>query len=340
MTLDIVVASFFRNALTLSLAAGSLLLGLLLQKLICRRLHRISLAGGAGWSDVLVRSLRGVVMIWVALAGTAAAIRVAAIPASIFLPLERAVIVAAILSVTVFVARTASGLTELYLTKAAGIPSTIFRNLAVIVVGIVGFLVVLDEVGIPIAPIITALGIGGLAFALALQDSLANLFAGLNILMSKNIRRGDYIRLASGEEGMVNDITWRSTTLRALENHLVIIPNKKLAESILANYDLPEKPQALLVEVKLGYGADLERAERLLVEEARAALRQTPGGVSDFEPFVRFNDLRDFNVGATVILRVASFVDQYRVRHEYIKRVRTRFRAEGIEDPFPVIVQR
>ncbi|MDD8026305.1 MAG: mechanosensitive ion channel [Acidobacteriota bacterium] len=266
MTLDIVVASFFRNALTLSLAAGSLLLGLLLQKLICRRLPRISLAGGAGWSDVLVRSLRGVVMIWVALAGTAAAIRVAAIPASIFLPLERAVIVAAILSVTVFVARAASGLTELYLTKAAGIPSTIFRNLAVIVVGIVGFLVVLDEVGIPIAPIITALGIGGLAFALALQDSLANLFAGLNILMSKNIRRGDYIRLASGEEGT--------------------------------------------------------------------------GGVSDFEPFVRFNDLRDFNVGATVILRVASFVDQYRVRHEYIKRVRTRFRAEGIEDPFPVIVQR
>lgn len=340
MTLDIVVASLFRNALPLGIAAGSLLLGLLLQKLICRRLHRVALAGGAGWGDVLVRSLRSVVVIWVALAGAVAAIRVAALPASVFLPLEKAAIVAAILSVTVFIGRAVSGLTELYLTKTAGIPSTIFRNLAVIIVGIVGCLVILDEVGIPIAPIITALGVGGLAFALALQDSLANLFAGLNILMSKNIRRGDYIRLASGEEGTVADITWRATTLRALANHLVIIPNKKLAESILANFDLPEKPQALLVEVKLGYGADLGRAEQLMVEEARAALRQTPGGIADFEPFVRFNALDDFNVRATVILRVAGFVDQYLVRHEYTKRVRARFRAEGIEDPFPVVVRR
>lgn len=338
--MDVAVTTFFQSALPVGLVAGSLLLGLLLQRFVYRRVRKAAREMGPGWGDILVRALRGVVVVWAVLSGLAVAFRVATLPAAVFLLLERAVIMAAILSVTVFAARAASGLTELYLTKAAGIPSTIFRNLAVIVVGIVGFLVVLDEVGIPIAPIITALGIGGLAFALALQDSLASLFAGLNILMSKNIRRGDYIRLTSGEEGTVNDITWSSTTLRTLENHLIIIPNKKLTASILANYDLPEKPQALLVEVKLGYAADLERAERVLVEEARAALRGTPGGVPDFEPFVRFNALDDFNVRATVILRVAGFVEQYRVRHEFLKRVRTRFRSEGIEDPFPVVVRR
>jgi len=240
--MDIAVASFFQSALPLGFVAGSLLLGLLLQRLVCRRLHRASQRSGQGWGDVLVRALRGVVVIWAVLAGLAAAFRVAALPVALFAGLEKAVIVAAILSVTVFAARTAAGLTELYLTKAAGIPSTIIRNLAVIVIGVVGVLVILDEMGVPVAPILTALGVGGLAFALALQDSLANLFAGLNILMSKNIRRGDYIKLASGEEGAVADITWRSTTLRTLSNNLIIIPNKKLAESILSNYDLPERP--------------------------------------------------------------------------------------------------
>ncbi len=338
MKLDVAVASFFRSALPLGIVAGALLLGLLLQRLICRRLRRTARAAGRG--DVLVRALRGVIAVWVILAGLAAAIRSAHLPAAALPLLNKGLIIAAILSVTVFIARLASGLVELYLAKAASIPSTIFRNLAVIIIGIVGALVVLDEIGIPIAPIITALGVGGLAFALALQDSLANLFAGLNILMSKNIRRGDYIRLATGEEGIVADITWRVTTLRALANHLVIIPNKRLAESILANHDLPDKPEALLIEVRVGYGADLERAERLLIEEARAVLRRTPGGLPDFEPFVRFNALDDFNIRATVILRVAGFVDQYLVRHEFIKRARSRFQAEGIEDPFPVVVRR
>ncbi len=117
--------------------------------------------------------------------------------------------------------------------------SSIFKTLALIIVGLVGLLIVLDELGIAIAPIITALGVGGLAVALSLQDTLANLFAGLHILMSRNIRSGDYLRLASGEEGYVQDITWRNTTLRELSDNLVIVPNKKMTETILRNFSLP-----------------------------------------------------------------------------------------------------
>lgn len=334
--MDAAVASFFQSALPLGIVIGSLLLGLLLQRIVCRRLHRVSEAGGRDWGDVLVRALRGVVVIWALLAGLAAAFRLVNLPVSVFAGLEKGVIVAAILSVTVFAARAASGLTELYLTKTAGIPSTIFRNLAVIIAGLVGALVILDELGVPVAPILTALGVGGLAFALALQDSLANLFAGLNILMSKNVRRGDYIRLASGEEGQVTDITWRNTTLRALENNLVIIPNKKLAESILVNHDLPDRELLVYVDIRLPYGADLRRAEGLLIEEARGTLQTTPGGVAAFEPVVRFNLLGDLNIRATVVLRAGEFVQQYRLRHELIKRVRERFAREGVGDPVPL----
>ena len=89
-----------------------------------------------------------------------------------------------------------------------------------------GFLVVLQTLGVSIAPLLTALGVGGLAVALALQDTLANLFAGIHILASKTVQPGDYIRLSSGEEGYVVDINWRQTTVRQLSNNLVDHPQR------------------------------------------------------------------------------------------------------------------
>ncbi|MBM3310084.1 MAG: mechanosensitive ion channel family protein [Candidatus Aminicenantes bacterium] len=318
----------------------SVFAGWMLQFVISGFLHRKAQKTVARWDDVLIRSFRGVVLVWASLVGLAVALSLMDLRAEAYFILSRAIVLAAILSVTVWAARTASGFMDLYITRVAGVPSTIFRNIAVILVGLVGFLVILDELGIAIAPIVTALGVGGLAIALALQDTLANLFAGLHILMSRNVRTGDYIRLATGEEGTVTDITWRNTTLRELENNLVIIPNKKLADSTLRNYSLPEKPLALLVDLKLGYGADLRRAEAVIVEEARATLREVEGGAPDFEPLVRFNLLGDYNIGATVILRVAEFAQQFRVKHEFIKRLRARFAAEGIPEPFPVVVKK
>jgi small-conductance mechanosensitive channel len=238
--------------------------------------------------------------------------------------------------VTVWAGRIAAGYADLYIVRIAGVSSSIFKTLAVLVIGLVGLLIVLDELGIAIAPIITALGVGGLAVALSLQDTLANLFAGLHILMSRNIRPGDYIRLASGEEGIVQDITWRNTTLRELENNLVIIPNKKLSESILRTFSLPEAPLSVYVELRFAYGSDLKAIEPLIVEEARAVLKSTPGAIADFEPLVRFNDLGDHNIGGLVVLRAAEFVNQFRIKSEFILRIRERFRREGIADPIPV----
>jgi len=318
----------------------TVLAGWILQCLISSKLHRLAQKTVARWDDVLVRSLRGLVLFWACLLGLAVAVTVPDLRAGAFFLVNKALILAAILSVTVWAARAASGFMDLYITRMAGVPSTIFRNIAVILVSLVGFLVILDELGIAVAPIITALGIGGLAIALALQDTLANLFAGLHILMSRNIRTGDYIRLSTGEEGTVTDITWRNTALRELANNLLIIPNKKLADSILWNYNLPENAMTFLVDVKMGYGADLRKVEPIIIEEARATLREVEGGVRDFEPIVRFNLLGDYNVGCTVILKVTEFVQQYRVKHEFIKRLRARFEAEGIPEPFPVVVRK
>ena len=96
-----------------------------------------------------------------------------------------------------------------------------------------GLLVLLAYLNISITPMLTALGIGGLAVALALQDTLANFFAGLHILVERPIFVGDYIRLESGQEGVVTDIGWRTTRIRTLSANMVVVPNTKITSGTL-----------------------------------------------------------------------------------------------------------
>ncbi|MBU4405409.1 MAG: mechanosensitive ion channel family protein, partial [Acidobacteria bacterium] len=209
-------------------------------------------------------------------------------------------------------------------------------NLTRIFVFLFGFLIIFNSLGISITPILTGLGIGGLAVALALQETLANLFAGLQLIASKQIRPGDYIRLGSGEEGFIVDINWRNTTVRELSNNLNIIPNSHISKTIVKNYFLPEKISSVLVQVGVAYESDLEKVEKATIEVAREVMREIPGGVSDFEPFTRYHTFGDSSINFTVILKAKEFVDQYILKHEFIKRLHKRYQAEGITIPFPI----
>lgn len=144
--------------------------------------------------------------------------------------------------------------------------ATIFVNIARIVVIIIGVLVLLDSLGIAIAPLLTALGVGGLAVALALQDTLSNVFAGVHILASRKVIRGDFIQLDNGMEGYVVDTNWRNTTARQLPNNIVIVPNATLASSVVTNYHQPEQETSVSVAVGVSYDSDLEHVERVTCE--------------------------------------------------------------------------
>lgn len=198
-----------------------------------------------------------------------------------------------------------------------------------------GVLVALETVGVSIAPLVTALGVGGLAVALALQDTLANLFAGVHILASKTVQPGDYIRLSSGEEGYVVDINWRNTVVRNLSNNLVIIPNGRLARTNMTNFTQPEQQLSILVQVGVGYESDLEHVERVTLDVVDSVMADINGAVPDHEGKVRFHTFADSRINFTVILGVGEFSDQYRIKHEFIKRLHERFRAEGISIPAP-----
>jgi small-conductance mechanosensitive channel len=291
------------------------------------------------WSgdDVIVDALRTVVP-WAAIAGGAAS-------AAAVLPLTRTVqhqvnqvlTVVLILVITLSAARVISGLVRTVTLSRSGVAgsATIFVNITRILVLAIGFLVVLQTLGISIAPLLTALGVGGLAVALALQDTLANLFAGVHILAAKTVQPGDYIRLSTGEEGYVEDINWRQTTIRQLSNNLVVIPNGQLAKTNMTNFSRPDQQLTVLVQAGVGYDSDLEHVERVTLEVVAEVMRQITGALPEHEPAIRFHTFGDSRIGFTVILGVGEFSDQYRIKHEFIKRLHQRYRREGISVPAP-----
>lgn len=243
-----------------------------------------------------------------------------------------------IFSVTIAMAGLGTSLIQYYVDKSdANIPATgILKSVAKIMIYTVGLLIILNSLGISITPILTALGVGGLAVALALQDTLSNLFAGMHLLIERTLKAGDYVKIGDGEEGYVEDIGWRTTKIRKLQNNIVIIPNNKLAQSVITNFNLPEKRMSLLIPISVSYGCDPDTVEKILVEEARAAVGKVQGLLGEPAPFVRFiPGFGAYSLDFTLICQVSEFVDQYLVQHELRKRILERFKKEGITIPFP-----
>ena len=196
-----------------------------------------------------------------------------------------------------------------------------------------GFLFMLQSFGISITPLLTALGVGGLAVALALQDTLSNLFSGINILLSKQIKMGDFIRLSTGEEGTVADMNWRSTSIKQASDNMVLVPNQKIATSIITNYSLPYPECSIVVPINVSYDNNPAHVETVTAAVAREVIQNTPGAVTGFEPLIRYGALAETGVSFNVILRVKAVTDQYLVRHEFIKQLLARYQEEGIKIP-------
>jgi small-conductance mechanosensitive channel len=200
----------------------------------------------------------------------------------------------------------------------------------------IGVMLILDNLGVSLTPLLTTLGIGSLAVAIALQDTLGNAFAGLHIKADRPIENGQFIRLDSGDEGYVEWIGWRSTRIRMLPNKTAVVPNSKLVQSTIINYDLPDPEVAVLVQVGVHYDSDLRKVEKITREVGKEIMKSVPGAVASFEPFIRYHTFNQSSIDFTVILRAQRFVDNYLIKHEFIKSLQERYRKEGIVIPFPI----
>lgn len=320
-----------------TLVLVGILLGILVERAVLTRLMRWAAKTRLHWDDLVASSLRGVPTVLLSTGGVYLALGVGELDPLVVTTANKVLTVLAIGALVVAGMRAAGGAVEKVSTGSSMRSPTLVVNLARLGVGILGLFIILQNLNIDITPLITALGIGGLAVALALQDTLGNLFAGVQIILSQQVRAQDYVRLASGEEGWVTDVKGRNTTIQTFpDGNLVVVPNSVLASSIVKNYSMPMKALWVKVEVGVSYASDLEQVERVALDVAGQALASVEGGLADEPPRLRFHTFADSSINFDVLMKVREFTAQGPVRHEFIKRLHRRFNDEGIEIPFPI----
>ena len=323
--------------ISLAVIIGGTLVGFLFEKLALKRIYRAVSRTRWNGDDIAIYALRHVVTIWFALASIYFVVLRRDIDQMLAGLLKNVLLIALLISIAMVLARIAAGFIRLYFNSVQGLPSSsLITNVVRIAIGALFGLVILQSLGIAITPVLGALGVGGLAVALALQETLANLFAGIVIILSKQLRPNDFVQLSSGEQGYVEDISWRNTTIRSLPNNMVIVPNHLLSSSIVTNYYQPEQQMSVLVDVGVSYESDLEHVEEVTVDVATQVMTEVEGGIPEEEPFIRYNNFGDFSIDFTVIMQTNEVVNQYVIKHEFIKRLHRRYREKGIEIPFPI----
>ncbi len=221
-------------------------------------------------------------------------------------------------------------------SRTQEVPSSILKASIVSFISIIGLFIAFQGIGLSVSPLLTTLGVSTVVIGLALQDTLSNFLSGFYILLSKNIRVGDYIKFDT-YEGYVEDIYWRTTHVRTLSGNVIVVPNSKLTSSVITNYHLPYENMAVVFSFSVGYKEDLEKVETLLVEIATDVISKVEGADRNFTPFVRYSSFGNSGINLNLIVKVKEFINQYLLIHELLKAIKKRFDEENIEIPYQTI---
>ncbi len=224
--------------------------------------------------------------------------------------------------------RTASSLSSRLLSQA--------RWIIPIIIYTIGALTALDVVGIAVTPLMAGLGIGGIAAALALQPALSNVFSGVFMSTEGELNPGDFIELEGGPSGFVVELSWRSTKIRDRFNNLIMIPNSRMMESVMTNYYSESQAVTVIVQCGVSYDSDLEKVEKVAMEVAICVRDEVDAAIDEYEPLVWFTAFGESNIDFEVRIQAEDRPGTRIVRHELIKRLRTRLDREGIEINYPV----
>lgn len=306
--------------------------GTAIRVFLASRLVRLATKTRRDWDDVLAVELKRRIPFWSLLVGLWLSLDYWPIQPRWATLISRTISTLAIASVTLLVAAVATRFVATYGPRVSpSVPvSGLTQNLVRFLVVTIGLLAILNGLSVDVRPALAALGVGGLAVALALQEPLSNLFAGIFVTLAGQLRIGDYVRLESGPEGFIRDFNWRSARLQTMAGHYVIIPNSKLAQAIVSNFSLPSRDTQVVLDVGVDYGSDLELVERVAMEVASDVIKDVTGSVPDSPPVVRYHTFSDLSVKFSVQVRAREVPDQALIKHELMKRLHTRLAQEGV----------
>jgi MscS family membrane protein len=208
----------------------------------------------------------------------------------------------------------------------------LLSKLGSVIIALIAGITILEYMGVKVESLIVSLGVGSLAVGLAAKDTLANMFAGFNLMLDRPFKIGDRIQLASGEVGDVLAIGMRATRLKTPDETILVIPNSVLTTEKVVNQSQPTPHLTTRVDVGVAYGTDLARARAVLVAAALASDRVDP----DRAPVALVTRFGDFAVNLRVVFWPRTFGDQGLATSEVHEEIYRRFADAGIEIPFPV----
>ena len=298
--------------------------------------------------EIFFRALRGVPIYLSVVIGLYWIVTTSSLPAGLERIFSYILFAMIVFSITRVCERTLSGFIRLKFSGSSDMTqSTLLDTIFRVAIYASGALIILDYFNISIAPIMAAMGVGGMAVAFGVRETLENIFSGLQLIISKQMRVNDYIKLSTGDEGRVIDINWRYiTVMPPNEGSVVVIPNKVIANAVTANYSQPRDDIVFVVPIGVSYDSDLEKVERVTVEVARELqikiddykpqFNSDGVDINKLAPVVRFQAFNDSSIDFNAVLHVQTFTNQYLLKHEFIKAITKRYREEGINIPFPI----
>ncbi|MFH1500550.1 MAG: mechanosensitive ion channel family protein [archaeon] len=208
---------------------------------------------------------------------------------------------------------------------------SLFHGVLKISLIVIAILYVLALWGVQITPLLAGLGIAGLAIALALQPILSNIFSGAAIVLDKTVRVGDLVYLDQNTKGRIDKVNLRSTRIVTFDNELIIVPNNKLADSMIQNVALPEPKSRVVVPFSVAYGSKIEKVKKVVLDE----VKKIEHVERDPEPLVRFLEMGDSSLNFKAYFYVDSFENRFKAIDEANTKIYNALNKNKITIPFP-----
>jgi small-conductance mechanosensitive channel len=207
-----------------------------------------------------------------------------------------------------------------------------FERIVLILLSAVGVITVLSHYEINITAMVTTLGIGSLAVALAAKSTLEDTISGFMIMIDRPYRIGDRIELMDLDTwGDVVDIGLRSTRIRTRDNRMVIVPNSVIGKSLVVNYAYPNDQYRLQIHIGVAYGTEIEKARQVIID----AVQKVEGVLPDRSVEALFLEFGDSSMTFRVRWWLESFVDTRRMFDRVNTALYNALKKENIQLPFP-----
>ena len=334
MNLEIAYLEWMEPILTI---VGGVFIGFIFKTYFFSRIKKFS--DGTSWKgdDVVINAFDAMVVFWFFLASLSIALSNVELADPYNVYASKLIFAFLVISISLTLSKIIMGLLDVWSKSNSSLPSTgIFKGLVNVSIYALGFLIILQSFGISITPLITALGVGGLAVSLALKDTLSDLFGGINILLSQTMREGDYVELDNGYQGYVVNIGWRYTTLRERQNNLISIPNSVLSGSTSKNFTSSDAAFRVPIKIGVSYDSDLDHVDRVSLDVANKLYNELECINTDYKPTIRFREFADSSVNFFIYFQGKEFGDHNTILNAFIKALHKRFKEENIEIPYPI----